>query len=212
MRLNILKPVILALAFVFIAQPAMAQDTAEDSPEEARAFVDQLANEALSVLDDASMTQIERDKAFRHLLGEGFDLNYIGRLVLGRHWRSATAEQKSEFNYIFPEYVLRIYASRLTQYGDEEFEMGNTSPAGRRDIYVHSQVIRPDGPPVSADWRVRQKDGVFRIIDLKIEGISMVLTQRDEFSGRISQVGLDGLLVDLRESAGLDEIEESLNP
>lgn len=205
MRLEVLRSALLAIAFVVVGVPAMAQDNASENPDQALAFVDQLANDALLVLDDTAMTQDERDQAFRDLLGKGFDLNYIGRLVLGRHWRGASGTQKSEFNEIFPEYVLRIYASRLTEFGDEEFEMGGTSPAGRRDVYVHSSVVRPNGPPIEADWRVRQKDGEYKIIDLKIEGISMVLTQRDEFSGRISQVGLDGLLVDLRDGAGMED-------
>jgi len=202
------KTILAGLAAVTLAWASAAtaqQETAQNDPEGARQFVSQLSQDAINVLNDISMTQDERDSAFRALLKEGFDLSYIGKLVLGRHWRNASRDQRAEYDEIFPEYVLRIYAGRLNERGDEEFQVLDTVPAGKRDVYVRSEVVRPDGPPVAADWRVRKQDGEFKIVDLKIEGISMVLTQRDEFAARVSQVGIDGLLQDIRNDARMNQ-------
>ena len=81
-----------------------------------------------------------------------------------------------------------------------------TAPAGKRDIYVRSQILRPDGPPLAADWRVRKIEEEFKVIDLKIEGISMVITQRDEFMAKIASSGLDELIADLRRRADMDTV------
>ena len=193
-----------AIAFSVAAQSNV--ETAQDDPEGALIFVEKLSNEAIQVLDDITITQFERDNAFKELLREGFDLEYIGKLTLGRHWRSANAEQKQEFQLIFPEYVLSIYYNRLSERGDETFEVINTVPAGKKDIYVRSEIIRTDGPPLAADWRVRYKNGAFKIVDLKIEGISMVLTQRDEFSSIINQHEFDGLLAEINDKIEIKDM------
>lgn len=192
---------IAAISILFLTTNANAQtniEKAQDDPEGALIFVDILANKAIEVLDDITLNQDERDVAFKELLREGFDLDYIGKLTLGRHWRTANPEQKQEFQELFPEYVLSIYSDRLRERGDEVFEVINTVPAGKKDVYVRSEIIRPGAEPLLADWRVRYKNEAFKIVDLKIEGISMVLTQRDEFSSIINQDKFDGLLEDIR--------------
>lgn len=185
-----------------VGQPAA--ETAAEDPEGAKAFILALSDDALRILDDTTLTQQERDIAYRKILSKGFALKYIARLVLGRHGRSASKEQMEEYTRIFPDYILNIYVHRLTEFGDEQFIVGETTPAGKKDIYVRSEIIRPDGPPVAADWRVRIRDGRFRIIDLKIEGISMAATQRDRFAAKIAKVGLSGLIQSLKDEAGLD--------
>lgn len=190
------------------AAPTMAETAAED-PEGAKAFILALSDDALRVLDDTTLTQRERDTAYRDILSRGFALDYIARLVLGRHGRSATKEQMEEYKRIFPEYILNIYVHRLTEFGDEQFIVGDTAPAGKKDIYVRSEIIRPNGPPVAADWRVRIRKGKFTIIDLKIEGISMASTQRERFAAKIAKVGLDGLIQSLKDDAGLERAQSA---
>lgn len=201
--------------------PALAQDdasdkppTAADDPDAAKDFIAGLADRVLAILNNTTMTQDERDEAFREELRKGFALNRISRLVLGRHWRTANQRQRAEYLNIFPEYVLKVYVRRLTEFGDEEFVVGETAPAGKKDIYVRSQIVRPEGPPIAADWRVTLVKGELKIIDLKVEGVSMALTQREDFSARIAEVGMEGLLKDLRDGAeiGPSKSEASLTP
>jgi len=175
---------------------AMAQD-AKDMPEEARAFIQTLAEQTLDVLDDIRMTQDERDAEFHRLLKDGFEIEYLSKLVLGRHRRTASPDQMARFQGLFPDYIINIYADKLKEYGDERFYVTGTSPAGKKDVYVHSEVTRAGRNPFAADWRVRFMNGQLRVIDIKIKGISMLQTQRDEFSARISNVGMEGLIEDL---------------
>ena len=198
MRRGILASVVTVLLLFSGGGPILAADTAADDPVAAEEFIRQLAGDAIGILNDTAMTQSERDEAFRALLREGFALDYVSRLVLGRHRRTASSAQKAAYEKVFPEYILRIYSSRLTRVGDEEFVVGGTAPAGKRDIYVRSKIVRPDGPPLAADWRVRKMGEELKVIDLKVEGISMVITQRDEFMAKIASSGLDSLIADLK--------------
>lgn len=207
MATRLAKGLILSL-FLIVGASAGAgagTQTAAEDPLGAEAFVRDMADRGIAILNDTTLTQDERDFAFRELLRANFAMHYISRLTLGRHYRTASSQQKAEYRRIFPEYILRLYSSRLTEYGDEEFIVDGTAPAGKKDIYVRSKIVRRDGPPVSGDWRVRLMDGEFKIIDVKIEGISMVITQRDEFMSKISRSGLDALLADLRHDAGLEK-------
>ena len=204
MRRGFLASIVAVLLVISGASQVLAAESAAEDPMGAEEFVRQLANDALGILNDTMLTQDERDQAFRDLLKRGFALDYVSRLVLGRHGRTASRAQLAQYNRVFPEYILRVYSSRLTEFGDEEIFVDGTAPAGKRDIYVRSKIIRPDGPPLAADWRVRRIKEKFKVIDLKIEGISMVITQRDEFLAKIASSGLDSLIADLKRQAELD--------
>ena len=204
MRRGFLASIVAVLFVISGASQVLTAESAAEDPMGAEEFIRQLSNDALGILNDTTLTQDERDQAFRDLLKRGFALDYVSRLVLGRHGRTASRAQMAEYDRVFPEYILRIYSSRLTEFGDEEIFVDGTAPAGKRDIYVRSKIIRPDGPPLATDWRVRKIKGDFKVIDLKIEGISMVITQRDEFLAKISSSGLDSLIADLKRQAELD--------
>ena len=95
------------------AQPAAAQRT---SPASAAAFVDALARQALAVLGSPGCTLDEREVKVRALLRQNFDLKLIGRFVMGKAWKRATAGQRAEYQRLFGEYLLRTYSRRLGGY------------------------------------------------------------------------------------------------
>lgn len=192
----------LALAPAALAPTAPAQaETAAADPDGALAFIDKLADDAIAVWTDTNLTGDERQSTFRQLLYEGFYVTYISRLVLGRHRRTASPEQMSEYETLFPDYIINVFAARIGEYSNERFQILGTAPAGKRDVFVRSNILRPSAPPIATDWRVRKVGDEFKIVDLKVEGISMVVTQRDEFASKINQVGLEGLLDELRDKA-----------
>ena len=80
----------------------------------------------------------------------------------------------------------------------ENLTIVSEQPAGKKDIVVRTRIDRPSGPPIKADWRVRTTENRYRIIDIMVEGISMVLTQRSEFGALIKRKGMNGLLAVLR--------------
>ncbi len=162
-----------------------------------------LADGALAVLQRSDMTLEERETALRPILREGFDLQFIGRFTLGRFWKTATPEEQAEYLELFGEYVLKTYAKRLGGYSGEVFAVTGSRAAGEQDIMVATLIKSPDGPELSADWRVRVIDGRHRIIDVMVEGVSMSVTQRDEFASVVANKGVGGLIEILRARTGL---------
>ena len=124
----------------------------------------------------------------------------IGRFVLGRYWRTASREQQQEYLELFENMVVETYARRFTEYSGETFRVLGSRGEGEGDTMVQSQIVRPAGPPIQVAWRVRERNGQFRIIDVSIEGVSMAVTQRNEFGAVIQRNGgrIEPLLETLR--------------
>jgi phospholipid transport system substrate-binding protein len=133
------------------------------------------------------------------LLRKGFNLEYIGRFVLGTTWRRATPEQRTDYLDLFGEFVVKTYAKRLGGYSGEALTVLKTTVVGKkRDVIVYTRIDRPSGPPLKATWRVRKFDDQDKIIDVTVEGVSMAVTQRQEFASVTRRSGLEGLLQILR--------------
>lgn len=161
-------------------------------------FVKWLAEKAISTLRAPGMSLAQRETDFRNLLRQGFDLPFLGRFVLGRHWRTVTPEQRNDFQQVFEEYILQTYSYRLGGYSGESFTVLSARAAGSKDAMVSTRIERPAGPPVKADWRVRVIADQYKIIDIMVEGVSMAVTQRSEFASVIKRNGFQGLLAALR--------------
>lgn len=168
----------------------------------AESFIAQLGDKALQVLVINSQSDSERISAFRALLNEGFDLPLIGRYALGRYWRRATQGQKEEYGVLFEDFIVRTYAVRLGQYGGETLRVTG-SRTDQKDTIVTSEIVREGAAPIRVDWRVRSGDSGAKIVDVVVEGVSMLLTQRDEFASVIQRSGgnVEGLLTRLREKS-----------
>src|SRR5436190_1597877 len=171
----------------------------EAGAQYARAFVANLANPAIQVLGP-SVSPAQRIARFRQLFRDDFDVPGIGQFVLGRYWRTATAEEQQEFLRLFQEYIVQAYAARLGEYGGEPFRVVGSRPAGDETV-VTSQIDRPNGGRVVVDWYLINRGGAPKITDVYVGGVSMKVTQRDEFASVIQRNGgrVDALLAQLRQ-------------
>lgn len=185
---------LVAIAFTFMRPSAAQAETASE-------FVGELAQNAIGVLVDEGRTNDARVEEFYRLLVEGFDLPLIGRFVLGIHWRRASAEQRAEYTDLFEQYLINTYASRLGSYGGETLQIKSERADANRDTVVSTEVLQKRGPVIKVDWRVRGNEGSYKVVDVIIEGISLVITQRDEFASVIRRegAGVEGLLSQLRD-------------
>ena len=185
-----------------IASPSQRAEAAT-SPEGAAQFIQWLGDQAISALSSPGYSLEQREAAVRGLLRQGFDLPFIGRFVLGRHWRTMAPDQQAQYQQaqyqdLFSEYILQTYSSHLGGYAGESLSITSARPAGSKDAIVRTRIVRPSGPPVEADWRVRAQGSQYLIIDVTVEGVSMAVTQRSEFASVIKNNGFEGLLAALR--------------
>ena len=139
-----------------------------------------------------------RIAVLRDLVRRGFNLQLTSQFVLGKFCHRATARQRSEFQDLFTEYLLNSYTRRIGSYHAETLAIVASHPVGSKDVLVETSVAGDDGT-TNPIWRVRAQDGIYKIIDVSIDGVSLALTQRREFAAVINRRGLDGLLDMLRQ-------------
>lgn len=191
---------LLALVVVASAGAWLRPAAAAPSEQGAASFITGLGNEVIQTIQ-SGVRGPAAATALGGIFRRGFDVPTIARFVLGRYWNAATPAQQQEYLTLFEQMVTQTYARRFSEYSGETFQVTGTQPVSDTDVLVRSNIVRPDGPPVAVDWRVRDQGAGFRIVDVMVEGVSMLLTQRNEFASVIQRSGgnVDALLQALRQ-------------
>lgn len=203
------KLMVLALAApFFVVAPTINSQVSyayaqSERAAEAKQLVERLGKEAVDLLKNEGSSDADKRSGFTALVDRDFNMNLIGRFVLGKHWRKASKEQQEEFQGLFKKYIINTYQKRIGEYSGENLKIGKTKEINKKEVLVRSEIIRPKGPPIKLDWRVRKnkKTGEQKIVDIIVENVSMALTHREEFSAVVSQRGgkVEGLLEKLRD-------------
>lgn len=155
----------------------------------AQKFIDEMATQAIAFLGDSSMSDSAKQDRFKKLLNDSFDMKTIGRFALGRYWRESTPDQRSEYQKLFNDMIIEVYSKRFAEYKGQGFKTTGVRTDSESDTIVSSVVIPQDGPEIDVDWRVRYKDGRYKVVDIIVEGVSMSVTQRSDFSSVIQRGG-----------------------
>ncbi|MFZ5790688.1 MAG: MlaC/ttg2D family ABC transporter substrate-binding protein [Pseudomonadota bacterium] len=190
------RAVLAAAAALLAAGLAGRPAAAAGDPVE---FVRNLGNQAIQTLTGSDLSSSERAHRFRTLLLANFDVPAIGKTVLGRYWRTATPEERQEYLKLFEEFLVANYAQRFAQYAGEQFVVKSVRDDGDQKT-VFTEIKRPSGELARLDWVLRAEDDSYKILDVKVEGISMSETHRSEFASVIQNSGgkISGLIDALR--------------
>lgn len=200
-------PAFLVMCFALVAFGAAQQQAAAQS--DPVAFAQKLGDDAIADLTNPSLSDGERVKRMRLLLQNSFDEEAVSKFVLGRYVKRASDEQFQEFIKLYEVYVAHNYAGLFKRYNGEKVEMKSARDAGDGNQIVSGVIRQPEGPPIILELRLRPASDDFKVVDLKVEGVSMPLTHRKQFASVISQRGgkIEGLLVALR--GAIDKFEKS---
>jgi phospholipid transport system substrate-binding protein len=187
------------IATGIVAGPA--KTIAANSGDGAAVFIADLGDRAIRTLSDTAVGDSSRRIQFRALFLEGFDVKALSRYAIGRYWRKADTDQRGEYQRLFTDFIVNTYAARFGQYSGERLVVIGERPIKGKDTIVKSNIVRPEGAPVRVDWRVRQRENGFKVIDIIVEGVSMAITQRDEFASVIRRNGgnVGGLIQELKD-------------
>jgi len=183
-----------ALAFcIFCGIVGTAASRAQANEDGAGDFVSRLGQQTISYLQDTEASRRMREERLRGLLRNGFAVKAIGRFVLGKYRRTVPPETIDEFVEVFEDYIVGTYASQFSRYSGQNFDVKKVlKSAGARDSMVMTHISGKNSrEPLRVDFQVRKRRDVFKIIDIRVEGVSMVLAQRDEFTNFIGNNGGD---------------------
>jgi len=174
---------------------------AADPAQDAQTFITDFGHRAIEALTEKNISDAELIKRFKTLFEEGFDVSYIARSALGRFWPRATDDEKAQYVPLFEDYVVTIYAAQFRDYTGQGFTTKSAQVGADGVTVVYSDIMSSEGPPTKLEWIIGDVDGKPKIRDVKIEGVSMITTYRDQFANEILQHDgkIVGLLDALRE-------------
>jgi phospholipid transport system substrate-binding protein len=179
--------------------PLLAPFSAQAN-DEAIAMVRQTSDSVLLILRDEATDSATKKERLEALLTEHADFPTISKLVMARNWKLLSAEEQTEFSLLFRKYLTATYGRNVDSYSDETVKITGSRDEARGDVTVQSKVMR-SGDDILVDYRLRQFDGKWRIIDVVAERISMVSNLRSQFQEVVSQGGTKKLIALLREKS-----------
>lgn len=192
--------------------PAFAQEESDAPVAEAEvsridaavAFAKTLTADATTALTDEAADDATRLSNFQDVLSDGLALETIGKFMLGETRNDMSDTQTERYNAVFPEYITKLYAEQFDEIVGKPLEVMDAREIGRKDVIVRTQFERADDSPILVDWRVRElKTGERKAIDIIVQGVSIMLVKREEFSSFIATNGVDALLDRLEQEAGV---------
>lgn len=178
----------LLVAFLLFAATLARVSPAAALPQNPARFIQDLGNKAIAALSHNLSSNV-REARFERLYVQYFDAPRIARFVLGRYWWVASHDQRRQFEELFEKYVVFAYSARLSVYSGETLRVTGSRPDDK-DFLVSSEILYRGGqPPTKILWRLRREGDGLKIVDVMVEGISMAVTQRQEFASVITRNG-----------------------
>ncbi len=182
--------VLLASGFLtFGAWPSLATAQNDEDPV---GFLRTLQDDTITRLTSASVSESEREQDFRRIFNDNFDLPAIGRFVIGRYWKRASDEDRTDFLAVFEDAMVQRF---LPFFSEENTDLKLEFNGAKKDerhkgMYIVDSVLpRDNAEAVQVAWRVRYRKNKPRILDIVIEGASMAITLRSEYSSFVKSNG-----------------------
>ena len=191
-----------AVTALFVTQTARAETSPYVLMQQAsdKLFADIKNNQAKIKKDPNYLRTIVRNDLLPYV-----QVNYAGSLVLGSHFKSTTPEQREKFFKAFSDFIEQAYAQVLTAYTDQNIQIEPAKEVGDKNLVsIRVNIVQNGGQaPIKLDfkWRKNSKTGEWQAYDMVAEGVSMVVTKQNEWSGILRQQGIEALTAQIQKSA-----------
>ena len=192
-------PIAILACLMALALPARAQQ--DLGPEELVRKVTQdvldaiRSDKQLAAGDRQKALKLAEEKVLPHI-----DFEEAARLAVGRAWAQATPEQRKKLVEEFRRMLVRTYSNAISAYEGQTMQvLPVRMKPGDTEVTVHNRYIRAGGQPLPVDYQMHKTDQGWKIYDITVEGVSLVLTYRSEFDAVVKQSGIDGLIKRLEE-------------
>jgi len=202
MKIDAVPPRFLRAITVAIAviAGAVAPPLAAAADETAAEFVRSGANDVLAEMRSAASLD-QKAAYFRQVLHQDFDMVGISRFVLGPYWHTASPEQQQEFRVLLEKHIMLSHGRRLAEAGGGDFRVTGSRTDPNGVVFVTGELIAPQGARNKVDFQLGVVDGLYRVQDITIDDVSMVVSYRSEIQAVLASHGgqLGALLTAMRE-------------
>lgn len=171
------------------------------SPE---VIIEQTSTQLLDIINQES-DRIREDVKFvdsivNEIIVPIIDLQSMAKLILGKHWKTASEQQRTDFIDEFKNMLIRTYAKSVADFGHAKINIIPNAEGQKGKFYrVKTQVTLSGNPPLNVDYVFRQQnDKQWKAFDLVVDGLSMIKNFRSSFSQEIEETSLDALIDRMR--------------
>jgi len=169
-------------------------------PDDARRFVDEVGKKVLASVN-SNAPEEQKKQQLRQMFSENVDMEWMGKFVLANGLAQATDDQKTRYLSAYKKYLLSRYTNNFSTYTGSDYTINDVKPVAEGQYTVGMAVKAPKAgqPDIQAGYRVRiSENGQYKIIDIIIEGVSLITSQRSEFASALQKGGLDRLIEQLK--------------
>ncbi|MGQ0675686.1 MAG: MlaC/ttg2D family ABC transporter substrate-binding protein [Rhodospirillales bacterium] len=174
------------------------QQPAGLSLETAHAFIDKLGQRTLGVLQSRDLPAPQRGAELGRILLEGIDFDIVSMHTLGRYGRKPEGQEFREFSTLFSAYIIDLAIEKFGALPIRSYTIAEARLLPNGDVMVNTSVAPDGADALNTGWRVRNTPGGPKIIDITVDGYSMVTHFSNQFSDWLSKAGLAGLVAKLR--------------
>lgn len=185
------------LALALASCALLASPAARAATDDPGRFVTDMAQQAIQTAASTSLSRDARLDRFRTLFVAAFDMNELGKAVLGPYWRQASPVQQKQFLDLFRELQVLTWAGRFQDYSAVDLTVLGVGQSPDGTVVVESVIARgAGGPPIPVLWRLTRTAEGFKVVDIVVEGVSMAITERKVYFAAMQSLGgkIDGLL------------------
>ena len=192
-----MKKILLALTLFFLFNREIL---AQNNPPQdmIRAFVQILGDQIIDVAKDKSLSDFQRKQKIINLIDKSTDSKWIARFVLGKNHKTANEEQKKQFMSMYREFMINTYGPKFNSYDGKKFTVNSVEKQSNFYLVKSEFVPKNSDVVIFFDFRVKENEGSFSIVDFIAEGVSLIETQRSEFNSSINEEGMDKFLENLK--------------
>jgi len=195
--------IVIVSALSMSLTPSHARAAATD--KQAAAYISDISAQAINIIKNTSLRKAQKAQSLMSVFDNSVDFPWVARFVMGRYWRDATEAQRTRYTTLYQKFLVLHYASLFSEYTGGTFKILYTRSEGDNEFTVGSQIQSVNleaSEPILIDYKVRaDSKNKFKIFDVTIEGVSMLSTQRSEFSSILNSKGVDYLNDQLEKKA-----------
>jgi phospholipid transport system substrate-binding protein len=182
------------IIFIFLSNTSIA------STQDVENFVDKVADRIIKIVTNKNSSEKTKSSQILKMINDEFDVKWMSRFTLGRSYRKLSDSQQESYIDLYTQYLCNNYSPILMKYSDESYKISKVMKTGSKDYDVDVSILRKGGAPaIALRYHVKEvSPDSYKAVDMVVEGISTILSQRSEFSYIVQEKGIDGLLEDLR--------------
>ncbi len=191
-----LRSVLRGFWVCFMAAMVLAPLSARADEKTASDYAATIGNQALTIITSKA-SDAQKQSDLEALFVKIVDTDWIAKFVIGAEWRKLKPAQQADYLQTYRKFLVKHYTSNFKEYGaNTRFSVVKSHAIGGKGQYlVGMKVLRKGEPPLNLDYRVREDAAKkFMAIDIIVEGVSLLATQRSEFTSVIQRDGIDKLI------------------